>query len=134
MPNVLIVGGTRGLGEALVNHYASQPQTQVYATTRSQKAPSSPSGSNIHWVTNVELTAGPDFSHLAEGVSADKLDVAVLSAGYFKTEDFGKSNWEDEVKMYTTSAIAPVFIVEALVKASKLGQGSKLIIVSSESG
>jgi NAD(P)-dependent dehydrogenase (short-subunit alcohol dehydrogenase family) len=36
--------------------------------------------------------------------------------------------------MYTTSAIAPVFIVHRLVKAELLGNGSKVILVTSESG
>lgn len=36
--------------------------------------------------------------------------------------------------MYTTSAVAPVFIVHRLVKAHLLGSGSKLVLVSSEAG
>lgn len=36
--------------------------------------------------------------------------------------------------MYTTSAIGPVFVVHSLVKAGLLEQGSKVILVSSESG
>jgi NAD(P)-dependent dehydrogenase (short-subunit alcohol dehydrogenase family) len=36
--------------------------------------------------------------------------------------------------MYTVSAISPVFIVHHLVKAGFLDKGSKVIIVSSESG
>ena len=36
--------------------------------------------------------------------------------------------------MYTTSAIAPVFIVHALRKAGLLRAGSKIVLVSSESG
>jgi NAD(P)-dependent dehydrogenase (short-subunit alcohol dehydrogenase family) len=38
------------------------------------------------------------------------------------------------VRMYTTSSIAPVFIVHHLVKAGLIAQGAKLILVSSESG
>lgn len=36
--------------------------------------------------------------------------------------------------MYTTSAISPPFIVHALSRASMLKSGSKIILVSSESG
>lgn len=36
--------------------------------------------------------------------------------------------------MYTTSAIGPVFVVHHLVKEGFLGEGSKVILVSSESG
>lgn len=36
--------------------------------------------------------------------------------------------------MYTTSSIAPVFIVHRLYKAGQLTKGSKVVLVSSESG
>lgn len=36
--------------------------------------------------------------------------------------------------MYTTSSVAPVFIVQRLVAAGLLGAGSKVVLVSSESG
>lgn len=38
------------------------------------------------------------------------------------------------MRMYTTSAIGPVFVVQSLVKAGLLGDGSKVILVSSEGG
>ncbi len=36
--------------------------------------------------------------------------------------------------MYTTSSVAPVFIVHRLYKAGQLAKGSKVVLVSSESG
>lgn len=39
-----------------------------------------------------------------------------------------------EYLRYTTSAVGPVFIVHHLVKAGLLSNGSKIILVSSESG
>jgi len=36
--------------------------------------------------------------------------------------------------MYTLSSIAPVFVVQELVKSSILTKGSKVVLVSSESG
>lgn len=36
--------------------------------------------------------------------------------------------------MYTTSSIAPVFIVHSLVKAGLLQKGSKVVFISSEAG
>jgi NAD(P)-dependent dehydrogenase (short-subunit alcohol dehydrogenase family) len=36
--------------------------------------------------------------------------------------------------MYTTSSIAPVFIIHRLVQADLLQKGSKIVLVSSESG
>ncbi len=56
MPNVLIIGATRGLGASLANTYASQPHTIVYGTTRSSSPPSSDKLSKeIIWVPNIDL-------------------------------------------------------------------------------
>lgn len=65
-----------------------------------------------------------------------RLTTQIISAGHFTTEDLQDKgpNWDEEVRMYTTSSIAPVFIVHALYKAGLLGAGSKIVFVSSESG
>lgn len=68
---------------------------------------------------------------------AEMVDTQVIAAGYFETEDFGSSkgpNHAAEQQMYVTSAIAPVFIVQRLHAAGRLKKGSKILLVSSESG
>ncbi|KAK8073803.1 hypothetical protein PG994_004702 [Apiospora phragmitis] len=65
------------------------------------------------------------------------LDLVIITAGRFTTEDFSADkgpNWQEEVTMYTTSSIAPVFIVHRLAHAALLGKGTKVVLVSSESG
>ena len=132
MPNVLIVGGTRGLGNELVKQYAKANYT-VYATSRSSKTEAS--SDNIKWVSDIDVAQESAGSKLAAAVkSANSIDVLIIAAGYFATESFDEPNWDNEVKMYTTSAIAPVFLVHHLSKAGLLEKGAKVIIVSSESG
>ncbi|KAK9428175.1 hypothetical protein V1505DRAFT_388163 [Lipomyces doorenjongii] len=135
--SVLILGATRGLGASLTKLYASKPSTTVFATTRSSTPPSSPSFSskNVHWLVDIDL-ASPDVGQklISQLPSSTKLATAIISAGYFGFETFDDPDWEKELQMYTTSAIAPVFIVHHLVKGALLGQGSKVILVSSESG
>lgn len=61
----------------------------------------------------------------------------IITAGYFATEDLTLDKgpkWEEEQRMYTTSSIAPVFIVHQLVHKGLLRKGSKVVLVSSESG
>lgn len=59
----------------------------------------------------------------------------IITAGYFATEDFTNGpDWAKELKMYTTSAIAPPFIVHSLFRAKFLPPKSKILLVSSESG
>jgi len=136
MPNILIVGATRGLGAALVSHYSSQSSTTVYATSRSSSPPSS-SDSNIQWLTNIDLTSPSCGSILASALKSTPINTLYITAGFFATEDFsadGGPNWDNEIKMYTTSSVAPVFIVHSLVTSNLLTKGSKVILLSSESG
>lgn len=131
--SVLIVGATRGLGASLRNLYAAKPSTKtVYATTRSTETSSHP---NVTWVSNIDVSKPDVGQNLVSGLPAStKISTAIIAAGYFGFETFDTPDWEKQVKMYTTSAIGPVFIVQHLVKAGLLGEGSKVILVSSESG
>lgn len=137
MPNVLVVGATRGLGAALVSHYSAQPSTTVYATSRSSAPPSSSSSASkaVHWLTDIDLTSPSCGTKLASSLQSTPIHTLYITAGYFATENFSDGpDWEAEIKMYTTSSVAPVFIVHALVAASILSKGAKIILVSSESG
>ncbi|KAL8949663.1 MAG: hypothetical protein Q9222_004243 [Ikaeria aurantiellina] len=128
----LVVGASRGLGAALAAQY-HKAGWKVFATSRS-KAPSTTTEiTNIGGIDVTEENAGPTLvTELKSHTS--KLDLVIITAGYFGTESFDEPSWEREVKMYTTSSIAPVFIVHHLVKAGLVATGSKIILVSSESG
>lgn len=135
MPNVLVVGGTRGLGAALVNHYSEQPLTRVYATSR-KDAPATPN--NVKWLTNVDLTkpeAGQSISSQLGGVI---ISTVFITAGIFQLETIDEPNWDVEVATYLTSAVAPPFIISALLKSQHLASDAnpacKVILISSEAG
>ena len=133
MPTVLVVGATRGLGASLAKIYASQG-ANVVGTTRSADSPASTS--NIIYIPSIDVaeeSAGSELASHLERYSLS-LDTVIITAGYFGTESFEEPSWEKEVKMYTTSAIGPVFIVHNLVKAGLCKEGTKIILVSSESG
>lgn len=130
MSNVLIVGASRGLGAELAKQYASN--NTVFATSRSDKAPESTK--NLEYIPNIDVAEKDAGQKLASHIGKKTLGTVIISAGYFATESFDAPSWENEVKMYTTSSISPVFIVHHLVKAGLLAKGSKIILVSSESG
>ncbi|KAK0633202.1 hypothetical protein B0T14DRAFT_560812 [Immersiella caudata] len=136
MPNILIVGATRGLGASLTKLYAASGWT-VYGTTRSYEKPDGFIEA-VHWITSTDLMQSDVGSTLAarlKGSTTGPLDLVIISAGVFTTEDFAEGpKWDDEVRMYTTSSVAPVFVVHQLVKASLLGKGSKIVLISSEAG
>lgn len=135
--NVFILGATRGLGASLAKLYASKPSVHVLGTTRSNTKPgnSSSFGSSVSWLTGIDISK-PDVGEkiISQLPSATKISTLIISAGYFGFESFDSPDWDKEVKMYTTSAVGPVFVVQNLVKSGFLDKGSKVILISSESG
>lgn len=131
MPNVLIIGATRGLGLELAKQYAAKKDT-VTGTARSEPPEDSPQ--EIKWITSVDVSEESAGRTIVEGLKGQHQDIVIVNAGYFGKESFDEPDFEAEVKMYKTSAIGPVFIVHALFKAGLLKKGSKIILVSSESG
>ena len=153
MPNILIVGGTRGLvrssfqhpeqhlidhvqGSALVEHYTKEASNTVYATSRSPEPPLKHIGSNVKWLTGIDLMKPTCGKDLATQIPNVQVSLLVISAGVFIRESFDDPgpSWEDELKMYTTSAIAPPFIISEIAKSNLLRKGAKVILVSSEAG
>ncbi|KAJ6096314.1 hypothetical protein N7486_007060 [Penicillium sp. IBT 16267x] len=131
--NILVVGATRGLGASLRALYAKDPTKHVFATSRSESAPQTDQATT--WLTGIDLMQPDVGQKLVSQIPAStKISTAIISAGYFGFESFDAPDWEKEVRMYTTSAIAPVFLVHHLVKVGLLGEASKVIFVSSESG
>ena len=131
MPNVLIVGATRGLGFQLANQYARR-EASVTGTSRS--AEPKEGHHDINWVSGIDVGTEHAGKHIVEHLKGHKQDLVIISAGFFDKESLDQPNYEAEVTMYKTSAVGPVFLVHHLRKAGLLRKGSKIIIVSSESG
>jgi len=132
MPKVLVVGASRGLGAEMAKKYAADAESTVLATSRSENTKDF---DNVKWIPNIDVAAKEAGAKLAEGCkSHGALDIVIITAGYFATETFDEPDWDAEVKMYTISAIGPVFLVHHLVKSGVLAKGAKIVFVSSESG
>lgn len=66
MPNILIIGATRGLGASLTNAYASRADTTVFATTRQDSAPTSGFNEKVVWVRGIDVADSGVGSRLVE--------------------------------------------------------------------
>ncbi|KAK2026719.1 oxidoreductase [Colletotrichum zoysiae] len=137
MSPILVVGATRGLGASLAKKYAAKAGDTVYGTTRSEEGPEG-FPESVKWLREIDLTndkVGETIVSQLRG--SEPLSAVIITAGYFSTEDLSADkgpNWAEEQRMYTTSSIAPVFVVHALVHAGLLQENSKVVLVSSESG
>ncbi|KAK3363425.1 oxidoreductase [Lasiosphaeria hispida] len=134
MSSILVVGATRGLGASITKQYAEKGWS-VYGTARTQNHPDGFPDS-VKWLPEVDLMKSDVGETIVSSLKDSKpLDLVVITAGIFKTESFEDGpDWDDEVRMYTTSSIAPVFIIHRLSHAGVLQKGSKVVLVSSEAG
>jgi NAD(P)-dependent dehydrogenase (short-subunit alcohol dehydrogenase family) len=129
---VLVVGATRGLGKSLCQYYLKQG-VKVWGTTR--KALDNDPVPGVNWITGVDIGKPTAGKTIVDGYKTqEQIKTLIVSAGYFGKESFDEPDWKAEETMYATSAIGPVFLVQALVKADLLKSGSKVVMVSSESG
>jgi NAD(P)-dependent dehydrogenase (short-subunit alcohol dehydrogenase family) len=135
MPTVLVVGATRGLGASLVAQYAARPGTTVLATTRSSAPPSDAAVKPTRWITGIDISQPAASGLLAAAVAPSApVDTVIINAGFFGKETFDEPDWDAQVRMYATSAVGPVFVVQALVKAGAVRAGGKFVLVTSEAG
>lgn len=131
MPNVLVVGATRGLGREIAQQYA-QIEYSVFGTARS--GPPKDAHHDVHWISGVDIAQESAGKTIVDGLKGHKQDIVIISAGFFVKESLDEPNFEEEVNMYKICSIGPVFVVHALHKADLLKEGSKIILVSSEAG
>jgi len=134
----VVIGATRGLGKAICEYTLSKGSASaVYGTTRKSTAPdpTSSSPSNLKWITDVDIgTPGAGKAVIAGYSASAPIKTLIVSAGYFATEEFPTLDWKAEETMYRTSAIGPAFLVSSLSQAGLLKEGSRVVMVSSESG
>lgn len=70
-----------------------------------------------------------------ESRNISKLDIVIITAGYFATESLKEPSFLDQERMYRTCTIGPTILVTALANhGSLLPTHAKVIFVSSESG
>ncbi|KAF2702632.1 NAD(P)-binding protein [Pleomassaria siparia CBS 279.74] len=132
MRSVLIVGANQGLGHSLALQYA-KAGLNVYATAR-YSAPQA-STPNLHWIPKIDVTSHGAGRHIAAHWDEDsKIDLLVICTGFFATDTLDALDWEKQLKMYSTTVIAPPFIVHHLEKAGLLKTNSRVVLIGSESG
>jgi len=133
---VLVTGGNRGLGLAIVQELVTCGAT-VLATCRSS-AGVIPEGVQV--IENVEVCDTASVAALVDAIS-EPLDVVINNAGYFPnihetiTDPANPLNFEEELKQIDVCALGPLRVSSALFNAGKIKAGEgKIVIISSQAG
>lgn len=80
--------------------------------------------------------AGKTIVDYLDAHSIKHIDIVIVTAGYFATESLEEPSFEAQERMYKTCVIGPTILVTTLANHSGnlLSKGTKVILVSSESG
>jgi len=130
--NVLVVGGTGGLGTAMTKNLVDRG-LNVYATVR-KSADEELKASGATVIEGVDLAKDDCGARIVQSLGDAKIDMVMVVAGIFITETWEEPKWDANRLMYQVCAVAPLIIANELVKAGNLGEGSRYAMITSEGG
>ena len=111
---MLVTGGNRGLGLAIVSELVTQG-ARVIVTTR---APTSIPGVE-KVISGVDVTDNSCGDVLVKGLAGMKVDYLINNAGYFygPVEKIDSLNFEEELKMIDICALGPLRITAGTLQS-----------------
>ena len=140
MKNVFITGANRGLGLEFVRQYLGTGW-KVLATFRDMKASSELTNLKKEFngrleILELDLFSDDSINNLSEILSDTPIDLLVNNAGMMGTRNLklgevSGGSWEE---VFRVNTIAPVLLVQKLLKNICLGQEKKMIFISSRVG
>lgn len=127
---VVVTGGNRGLGLAIVQELVKQG-AEVIVTSRS---PATIPGATV--VAGIEVQDNECGSKLTKALAGKSIDILINNAGYFygPVEKLDSLNFEEELKMIDVCALGPLRITAAVANAGLLKTGSKVAMITSQGG
>ncbi|NDV91580.1 SDR family NAD(P)-dependent oxidoreductase [Alteromonas sp. 345S023] len=127
--NVVVTGGNRGIGLALVKQYVAQGHT-VFATCRNSCDELNASGAKI--INNVDLSKPETLAVALADIVATRIDVLINNAGVLGVENL--HDWEPATIEYQfrVNALGSLLVTQTLLPS--LNEGSKVAMISSRMG
>ncbi|SCU94910.1 LAMI_0F00144g1_1 [Lachancea mirantina] len=134
---VFISGGNRGLGFSLVKAFAQEAGTTVVTTARNPDAAAelqklSKSSGNIH-IVKLDVDSEESINAAGAAIAAitKDLDIFISNSGIADIDGYvlttKKQNW---IKHYTTNALGPILLFQALYPLLEKGKLKKAFFLS----
>jgi NAD(P)-dependent dehydrogenase (short-subunit alcohol dehydrogenase family) len=127
--NILITGGASGIGLELARQLSERGES---VTVVCRKKTPELSALNVRVFDGVDLTALNLEARLQELFGNQPIDWLINNAGVFEDSHLGEINFQQLRDEFEVNTIAPLRVVQALLK--NLKQGSKIGMVSSRMG
>jgi len=136
--NIIVNGGSKGIGREVVLRLAEEKHNQIIVTGRTKESlrnlVSECLNNNVTAVVLDLLHIDNDIDYIKKEISArfDKVDIIINSAGFLVVKDFMKISNDDARKMMETNFFGPATFVRMLVHL--MPSGSHVINISSMGG
>jgi 3-oxoacyl-[acyl-carrier protein] reductase len=131
MANVAVIGGSRGIGEAVARHLTAIGE-HVWSISRT-------ASSHGEWV-RADLSTLEGVNAVAEAVGEEALDSLLYLGGTWENHaftaaySFSSCSDEDITRVLTVNLLAPIRIVKALLPALRKSTNPKIIFMGALSG
>ena len=131
---IIIIGGSTGIGKALVEEAAKEPSNKVFAFARKDKLMKD----NFYKLSNVS-THHLDLEFFDEKKISDviakigPIDILINNAGYLVKNSFDKLSHQDFLKSYQINVIGIMQFVQAVITKMNVS-GSHIVNISSMGG
>ncbi|KAL3763333.1 hypothetical protein ACHAW5_011000 [Stephanodiscus triporus] len=136
---VLVTGGNRGLGLAIVRELVAIGATAVVVCRSSSTELERLVGKwNVY--SGVDVVDDDAVREVARRIKGDggALDVVINNAGYFYgPQELVKDdtlNFEEQLKQINICALGPLRMNNALINSKALADGAKLVVITSQAG
>ncbi len=131
MANVAVIGGSRGIGEAVARHLTASGE-RVWSISRT-------ASSYGEWV-RADVSTLEGVNAVAEAVGEEALDSLLYLGGTWEeyaftaAYSFSSCSDEDITRVLTVNLLAPIRIVKALLPALRKSTNPKIIFMGALSG
>jgi NAD(P)-dependent dehydrogenase (short-subunit alcohol dehydrogenase family) len=122
---VVVTGGQRGLGKAIVEQFLAQGAAKVYATARSPKESTDPR------VVSVELDVTDAASVAALAITAADADIVVNNAGVLGGTQLLTSDIEEVRTVFETNYFGLLRVTQAFAPVLAAKGGGALVDIAS---
>ena len=129
MQHLVITGGNKGIGLALVQHYLAQGN-EVSVICRSSSAELAALKVRVH--CGVDLANPLQVQAVAAEFNPASVDVLINNAGIFSHESLNDFAIDRMLAQFQVNALAPLLLSQAMLPSLKAG--SKIAMISSRMG
>ena len=137
--SILITGTNRGIGLEFVKHYLKNNE-KVIATCRNKNSAKDllklkNTTSNLSLV-ELDVSNPNSINEFASKITNQPIDTFINNAGVFgpRNNEFGNYNAKEWIEVFNINTIAPLLIMQKILKNLRLGKNKKLIFISSKVG